>query len=151
MVLVDPAWEYWYLAFWAQVFAPSSGHVLFTFGLIVVSECFAEETQALAGAAFNTVAQFCMNLGVGVCQVAALGGGGASRGGEQSGASEDAVQVLRGYRASFWTIFAYMLVCVVAVVGLRKAGKVGLKRELGTAAESFQTSQHLKHELFMDC
>jgi hypothetical protein len=38
--------------------------------------------------------------------------------------------VLRGYRASFWTIFAYMAVCVVvAIVGLRKAGNVGLKRE----------------------
>jgi hypothetical protein len=37
---------------------------------------------------------------------------------------------LKGYRASYWLMFGYMIVCIViAVVGLRKVGKVGLKRE----------------------
>lgn len=134
MALVDPKWSYWYLEFWAQVFAPFSGDVLFTVGLIIVSDSFPEKTQALAGAVFNTVAQFGMSLGVGVCQVVALGvmdgEGGASHGEGDGAFEEDAGQVLKGYRASFWTMFAYMVVCgVIAVVGLRKAGRVGLKRE----------------------
>ncbi|KAF1964668.1 integral membrane protein [Bimuria novae-zelandiae CBS 107.79] len=131
MALVNPAWSYWYLEFWAQVFAPFSGDVLFTVGLIIVADSFPEKEQGLAGAVFNTVAQFGMSLGVGVCQVVALGvmdgNGGAGHG---EAFEEDKGQVLKGYRASFWTMFAYMLVCgVIAVAGLRKAGRVGLKRE----------------------
>jgi len=134
MALLNPAWNYWYLAFWAQVAAPFSADVLFTVGLIIVSDTFPEKTQALAGAVFNTVAQIGMSLGMGLCQVVALGvqGGDATGGGHHGGSSDDAdpKAVLRGYRASFWTIFAYMAVCVVvAIVGLRKAGNVGLKRE----------------------
>lgn len=140
MALVPPSWSYWKLAFWAQIFAPFSADVLFTVGLIIVSDNFPEETQALAGAVFNTVAQFGMSLGMGSCQVVALGiqdkeGGSASsggHGGDSSGAFEDQdpTAVLKGYRASYWLMFAYMIVCgFIAVVGLRKVGKVGLKRE----------------------
>lgn len=134
MALLDPTWNYWYLAFWAQVAAPFSADVLFTVGLIIVSDTFPEKTQALAGAVFNTVAQIGMSLGMGLCQVVALGvqGGDGTGGGHHGDASEaeDPAALLRGYRASFWTIFGYMAACVVvAVVGLRKTGRVGLKRE----------------------
>jgi hypothetical protein len=135
MALVDPSWSYWYLEFWAQIFAPMSGDVLFTVGLIIVSDNFPEKTQALAGAVYSTVAQFGMSLGVGLCQVVALGvmGSDAQGGtGHGGGAFEDADEgaVLKGYRAGFWTMFASMILCgLVAVVGLRNAGKVGLKRE----------------------
>lgn len=141
MALAPPAWSYWKLAFWAQIFAPFSADVLFTVGLIIVSDNFTEETQALAGAVFNTVAQIGMSLGMGSCQVVALGtqdkqggssGGGGHGGGDDTGAFEDSesLAVLKGYRASYWLMFSYMIVCgVIAVVGLRKAGKVGLKRE----------------------
>jgi MFS family permease len=137
MALLNPTWNYWYLAFWAQVAAPFSADVLFTVGLIIVSDTFPEKTQALAGAVFNTVAQIGMSLGMGLCQVVALGvqGGndGGDSGGQHSAATSDdvaATAVLKGYRASFWTVFAYMAACiVVSIVGLRKIGKVGLKRE----------------------
>jgi MFS family permease len=133
MALLNPEWNYFYLAFWAQAFAPFSADVLFTVGLIIVSDNFPEETQALAGAVFNTVAQFGMSLGMGSCQVVALGVIGSGKGGHSDGGaaeSEDPMELLKGYRASFWTMFGYMLVCVViAVVGLKKAGKVGLKRD----------------------
>jgi MFS family permease len=133
MALMNPAWPYWYTAFWAQMFAPFSADVLFTVGLIIVSDSFPERTQALAGAVFNTVAQFGMSLGMGSCQVVALGvqseGNKTSGSGEAYG-DEDTRGVLRGYRASYWLMFGYMVVCgCIAVVGLRKAGKVGLKRE----------------------
>lgn len=136
MAVMEPSWNYWYLAFWAQVAAPFSVDVLFTVGLIIVSDTFPERTQALAGAVFNTVAQIGMSLGMGLCQVVALGvqgkdGEGASGGhNEGSAGAGDVAGLLRGYRASFWTVFGYMAACVVvAIIGLRKAGKVGLKRE----------------------
>lgn len=138
MALMDPEWKYWYLAFWAQVFAPFSADVLFTVGLIIVSDNFPEDTQALAGAVFNTVAQFGMSLGMGSCQVVALGvqgenassGGGGHGGGAFADEEKDNGALLKGYRASYWMMFGYMVVCgAIAVVGLRRAGKVGLKRE----------------------
>jgi MFS family permease len=136
MALMPPAWSYWKVAFWAQILTPFSAGVLFTVGLIVVSDSFPEETQALAGAVFNTVAQFGMSLGMGSCQVVALGVQGSASGGYEHGSGsafedQDERAVLKGYRASFWLMFGYMVVCmVVAIVGLRKAGKVGLKKDL---------------------
>jgi MFS family permease len=128
MALLNPSWNYFYLAFWAQAFAPFSADVLFTFGLLIVSESFPEEEQALAGAVFNTVSQFGMSLVLGSCQVVALGVIGTSD--EGSVGEDDPKELLKGYRASFWTMFGYTLCCVViAVVGLRKAGKVGLKKD----------------------
>jgi hypothetical protein len=136
MALLDPGWNYFSLAFWAQVFAPFAADVLFTVGLIVVSGSFPEREQALAGAVFNTVAQFGMSLGMGSCQVVALGVIGTDErksgaaDGHGSAGSEDPKELLKGYRASFWTMFGYMLCCVViAIMGLRKAGKVGLKKD----------------------
>lgn len=128
MALLNPDWNYFYLAFWAQAFAPFSADVLFTVGLIIVSESFPEEEQALAGAVFNTVSQFGMSLVLGSCQVVALGVIGTDDKG--SAGEDDPEELLKGYRASFWTMFGYTLCCVViAVVGLRKAGKVGLKKD----------------------
>lgn len=135
MALVNPNWKYYYLELWAQMLAPLSGDVLFTVGLIVVSDSFPEGTQALAGAVFSTVAQFGTSLGVGICQVAALGvmGSDANLNGDSSGATssqDDAGDMLKGYRAGFWTMFALMVCCVViAIGGMRRTGKVGLKKD----------------------
>ncbi|KAJ9606693.1 hypothetical protein H2200_008701 [Cladophialophora chaetospira] len=133
MALVDPKWSYWYMEFWAQILAPMSGDVLFTVGLLIVSDEFPEEMQALAGAVFNTVAQFGIALGVGVCQVVSLGVGASAStghgGGEGQATSEDRA-LLKGYQASFWTMFAFMVTtAAIAVGGLRKAGRVGVKRD----------------------
>jgi MFS family permease len=134
MALVNPSWSYWYMEFWAQTLAPMSGDVLFTVGLLIISDQFPEKTQALAGAVFNTVAQFGMSLGIGICQVVALATSDQASG---HGPSEDSHDgdvdtsgLLKGYQASFWTMFAFAITCVVlAVGGLRKTGKVGLKRD----------------------
>jgi nitrate/nitrite transporter NarK len=133
MALVNPNWKYYYLELWAQMLAPLSGDVLFTVGLIIVSDNFPARTQALAGAVFSTVAQFGTSLGVGVCQVVALGvmGSGVnSNGDSHSTTSEVASDMLRGYRAGFWTMFAAMVCChFIANIGLRQTGKVGLKKD----------------------
>jgi MFS family permease len=133
MALVNPSWEYYYLELWAQILAPLSADVLYTVGLIIVSDNFPEKTQGLAGAVFSTVAQFGTSLGVGVCQVVALGVMGSdvnSSGDPNSTSPEDAGNMLRGYRAGFWTMFASMVCCVIiATAGLRSTGKVGLKKD----------------------
>ncbi|KAK5049843.1 hypothetical protein LTR84_003961 [Exophiala bonariae] len=133
MAIADPKWSYWYMQFWAQVLSPMSGDVLFTVGLLIVSDNFPEQMQALAGAVFNTVAQFGMSLGVGLCQVVALGVSGADSSSGHAGSGNDKTedaQSLRGYQASFWTMFAIMITCsLVAIAGLRKAGRVGVKRD----------------------
>lgn len=137
MAVMDPAWTYWYMAFWAQALSPVSVSVLVTVGMLIVSDVFPDKQQALAGAVFNTVANFGLSFGVGLCQLVALGvtdnqgqaGHGSGEGTEQDELPEGDV-LLRGYRASFWTMHGFMIICaVVAFFGLRKVGKVGLKRD----------------------
>lgn len=124
MALINPTWPYWSSAFVAQILQPISGDILFTVGLIVVSEAFPEDTQALAGAVFNMVAQFGNALGLAIMQVVStLISQEAS-----SGTHEEII--LEGYKASFWTMFALMVTCaVIGAMGLRRAGPIGLKRE----------------------
>lgn len=131
MALVNRYWSHWHLQFLAQVLSPVSGDVLFTVGLLVVSDQFPEETQALARAVFNTMSQFGWSLGIGVCQVVALGVGAAGHSLEDAARGTPAWRaLLHGYRAAFWTMFAAMLLCgAVAIGGLRRAGKVGVKRD----------------------
>ena len=134
MAVVDPKWSYWYMEFWAQVLAPMSGDVLFTVGLLIVSDEFPKEMQGLAGAVFNTVAQCGTSLIMGLCQIITLG---VSRHENPSveasvdhGSLEGSGQTLEGYQASFWTMFGMMFACsVIALGGLQKAGKVGVKKD----------------------
>lgn len=141
MAVVPPSWNYWYLEFWAQIFAPLSLDVLFTIGLIIVSSNFPKEMQALAGAIFSTVGLFGHSFGIGMCQLVAIGvmgrkgereegneGGEAAHSGAFAG--YDGSAMLDGFRAAFWMQFACMIAtALLAVYGLRKTGKVGLKRE----------------------
>ena len=55
MALIQPQWPYWYDAFPAQFLAVLGVDVIFTVGLLIVSEVFPSQTQALAGAVFNTI------------------------------------------------------------------------------------------------
>jgi MFS family permease len=128
MALVDPNWSYFYMEFWAQILAPMSGDVLFTVGLLIISDEFPGKTQALAGAVFNTVAQFGMSLGITVCQVVALTVNTREQGQKPPDSAEK--DLLKGYQASFWSMFAFSISCAfIALGGLRKAGKVGVKRD----------------------
>ena len=138
MATLDPSLSYWRGAFAAQLLCPVSANILFTVGLSIISEVFPEETQALAGAVFNTSAQFGTALGLCVLQIisssvtqkAALVEGSVrlltSR--EDVAMARDAL--LSGYRASFWALFGFGAACaVISGLGLRGTGRVGLKRE----------------------
>ncbi|KAK5128445.1 hypothetical protein LTR85_003113 [Meristemomyces frigidus] len=126
MAVISPRWPYWYDAFFAQVLAPLSADVLFTVGLLVVSDVFPTRTQALAGAVFNTASQLGVSIGLTIISIISTSVTAKSDRTEQ--ASPDAI--MAGYRAGFWAMFAWMvLACVVGGFGLRKIGKVGMKRD----------------------
>jgi hypothetical protein len=126
MAVIDPKWPYWYDAFFAQLLAPLSADVLFTVGLLVVSDIFPTRTQALAGAVFNTVAQFGTSIGLTAMAVISSSATKSSKYVEKT--EPDALMV--GYRASFWAAFSWIaLACFIGAFGLRKLGKVGLKKD----------------------
>jgi MFS family permease len=82
--------------------------------------------QALSGAVFNTCAQLGTAIGLTVTSVIAASVTNASHYADK--ASPDAL--MAGYRAVFWTMFAWMLfVCLVCLLGLRRVGRIGVKRD----------------------
>lgn len=100
--------------------------MLFTVGILVVSEVFPERDQALAGAIFNTLAQFGTSIGLAVMGIITNSVTRQSQ--YQSQTSPDALEA--GYRATFWATFALMIItCCIGAFGLRKIGKVGVKRD----------------------
>ncbi|EHK20863.1 uncharacterized protein TRIVIDRAFT_192541 [Trichoderma virens Gv29-8] len=117
---------YWFNAFFAQLVSPISADILFTVGLLVVSDVFPARTQALAGAVFNTVAQFGTSIGLTIMAVISASVTKSSK--LQDKNSPDALMM--GYRASFWAAFAWMgMACFIGGFGLRRMGMVGLKRD----------------------
>lgn len=124
MAVIKVKSSYWANAFVAQLLGPVSTDVLFTVGLIIISDNFPDNTQALAGAVFNTASQFGQALAVGVMQIV------STLVTKDSGNKTKALAVMEGLRASFWTMFGLMMVCTIwGAIGLQKTGKVGLKRD----------------------
>lgn len=124
MAVLQPSWPYWGNAFVAQLLQPISCDALFTIGLIVITDIFPEDTQALAGAVFNTAGQFGSALGLAILQVI------STRVTKEKEGMDETVALMEGYRASFWTMFAFMMLCTaIGGLGLRKTGKIGLKND----------------------
>jgi MFS family permease len=132
MAVINVQWPYWYDAFFAQLLAPLSADILFTVALLVISDVFPPRMQALAGAVFNTVSQFGNSLGLTIMAVisSAVTRHAAS---SSSTAGEDdssPAALLAGYRAGFWAAFAWMMLAFfIGAFGLRRIGKVGVKRD----------------------
>lgn len=100
--------------------------VLFTVAALVITSAFPDRTQALAGAVFQTLAQFGNSLGLAI--MASI----SSSVTEQSAipAKTSPAALMEGYRVTFWVSFGWALLAVIiGSLGLRKAGHVGLKRE----------------------
>lgn len=126
MALINPDWPYWYSAFWAMCLSPVSSDVLFTVSALVITSVFPDKTQALGGAVFQTVAQFGTSLGLAV--TASISSSVTKNSKFMVKNSPDAL--MAGYRVTFWVSFAWMLMaCAIGGLGLRKAGKVGLKKD----------------------
>jgi MFS family permease len=124
MAVLQPSWPYWGNAFIAQLLQPICCDALFTVGLIVITDVFPEDTQALAGAVFNTASQFGSALGLAILQVI------STRVTEEKHGMDETMALMEGYRASFWTMFALMMLCAaIGGWGMRKTGKIGLKTD----------------------
>ncbi|KAH6960259.1 major facilitator superfamily domain-containing protein [Fusarium avenaceum] len=122
MALTQPMSSYWLGPFFAQLLLPFSIDVLFTVGLLIISEGFPEDRQSFAGALFNTAAQLGNALGLAIVQVVSAAVT------KRTAAPDSTDAILEGYRACFWFDFALMLVCVVVGgFGMQRAGKIGLK------------------------
>ncbi|GFF94650.1 aminotriazole resistance protein [Aspergillus lentulus] len=126
MAIIDPEWSWWYCAFWAMLLGPLSADVIFTVANLIITDAFTPKTQGLAGAVFNVVAQFGTSIGL---TIFAIISAGVTQGSSYENKKSPEALML-GYRAVFWTCFGLMMAaCCFGAWGLRKVGKVGLKRE----------------------
>lgn len=100
--------------------------MIFTVANLVIADSFSPKTQGLAGAVFNTIAQF--GTSIGLTAFAIISATITQNSAYTDKGSPDALMV--GYRAVFWTCFGLMMAASgIGAWGLRKVGKVGLKRE----------------------
>lgn len=121
MAITQPSWPYWYSAFWAQVVGPLSIDVSFIVGSLVIAEVFSGKSQARGAAVFSTFSQLGVSIGLCIMSVISTNVAGGKHGTEA---------LLQGYRASFWTQFGWIAAsALIAAVGLRKLGTVGMKRD----------------------
>lgn len=100
--------------------------MLFTISNSVTTQAFPDGMHGIAGGVFNTVSNIGTSVGLAITAVIAASVTMATDGDGKSNAEE----LMKGYRAAFWTCFGAS-VAVLAVVGLgmRRIGKVGLKRD----------------------
>jgi hypothetical protein len=106
--------------------------VLWTVSSLVICRAFPSNAQALAGSVFNTISQLGNSVGLAVAAViaASVSARDKSDSSSDTGSSQNPQQLLEGYRAAYWTIFAGMVVvCLVSGFGLRNVGKVGVKQD----------------------
>jgi hypothetical protein len=93
--------------------------VLFCVGLVTISKEFSDDTKALAGAVFNTMAQFGTSIGLAIIGIVASSVTRASRFEDK----ESAAALFEGYKGAFWTSLGLTLAtAALALVGLRKVG-----------------------------
>ncbi|KAF2269679.1 integral membrane protein [Lojkania enalia] len=131
--LQDPSWSYWVSAFPGMLINVISTDLLFNISNLVITTNFPGKSQALAGGVFNTVAQLGNSIGLAVtAMIAAAVSDAAGRGKTAtSGSLTYNYSLLQGYRSGFWICFAAAVVStLISSFGLRKAGKVGKKKDL---------------------
>jgi len=123
MALASPSWSYWAAAFPAVVIIPVGADSLFTISNLVITSQFPGSTQGLAGGVFNTVSQVGKSVGLALGAVIANSVTARAKG-------TDEQVLLEGYKATFWFCLALnVTTLLLGVWGLRKIGKVGLKRD----------------------
>lgn len=105
MVTVKVDENYWFSPFWALLLSPVNPDVLFTVSNLVISDAFPTQIQSLAGGVFNEIAQF--GNAVGLAVTAAIAASVTDHSGIP--VSDHEAALMRGYRASVWTIFASAL------------------------------------------
>ena len=90
---------------------------------LIITDVFSADTQALAGAVFNTVAQ--VGTWAGIAIMAVISASVTEESSWPDKASSEAL--MQGYRTVFWACFALMvLMTLVGMWGLRAVKKIGV-------------------------
>ena len=126
LAFTSPSWNYWIAMFPAMCLIPLSSDLLFNVANLVITSSFSSSDQTLAGGVFSTVSQLGSSIGLAVTGALASS---RSASVSKTGATASQVQ-LEGIRAAFFTCVAAAIISsLISTIGLRKSGKVGLKRE----------------------
>ncbi|KAI9722833.1 MAG: hypothetical protein M1828_004399 [Chrysothrix sp. TS-e1954] len=126
LIYTKPSQMYWPMEFPAMVLQPFGADSLYTIANLVTTSQFSGELQGIAGGVFNTVSQIGKSIGLALASVVANTVTQRSRFEDKK--SPEAL--FEGYRAAFWFCFALnVATLVLSLLGLRKIGKVGLKRD----------------------
>lgn len=126
LAVMGPRDSYWEFAFPSIALVALGPDVLFTASNLVITDAFPDRTQALAGAVFNTIAQIGKSVGLALTSMIA---NSIALKHEHEGQSK-VMSLLEGYHVAWWYVFGTSAATiVVSSVGLRKVGKLGLKRE----------------------
>ncbi|KAI9837840.1 MAG: hypothetical protein M1819_006774 [Sarea resinae] len=126
MAIANPSWTYWSCAFIATLLSPIGADTLFTVSNLVITSVFPPRTHGLAGGVFNTLSQIGNSVGLAVTAI--LASSVTARSHPANKSSPEAL--MQGYRATFWACLGAMLLTVlISACGLRRIGKVGLKKE----------------------
>lgn len=127
--LQEPSWTYWAAGFPGMCLGVISTDLLFNIANLVITTQFPGRRQALAGGVFNTVTQLGNSIGTAVTAMIAASVTEAEMRGDDG--VKTAAAMLKGYRSAFWACFAAAAISIVtSSVGLRKAGKVGAKKDV---------------------
>lgn len=109
--------------------------VNFTVATLIITDIFPAETQALAGAVYQTVAQ--LGISTSIAIMAVISNAVTDR--SQFGDKDSPEALMKGFRAVFWACLAMMLVSTLAGMwGLR-----GVKR-IGTGEQHRSTENAVK-------
>ncbi|PNS14286.1 Quinidine resistance protein 1 [Sphaceloma murrayae] len=126
MTFATPSSSFWTSGFIANVLSAVGVDALFTVANLLITSVFPKKTQALAGGVFNTVGQIGKSVGVALSAVVASSVTAKTLYPDKH--SPDAL--MDGYRGSFWFNFGLcVMTLALGLVGLRKIGKVGHKRD----------------------
>ncbi|KAF6808726.1 integral membrane protein [Colletotrichum plurivorum] len=117
--------SYWQAMFQAMALNPIGADLMYTIAMLVVTNAFPLETQALAGGVFNMLAQIGKSVGIATTAIIA----------QQVTTPlmkdvEMREALLRGYHAGWWYNCGISFVSVgVGFWGLRSVGRLGIKRD----------------------
>lgn len=118
--------SYWSAAFLGIFLNPIGADTLFTVSNLLITSVFPTKTQGLAGGVFNTIAQIGKSVGLATSAIVAASITHRSK--HKDKHSPEAL--LEGYHAAWWYNFAQTVFLVfVSIWGLRKIGRVGIKRD----------------------
>ena len=109
-----------------MILQPVGADSLYTIANLFTSSQFSGELQGIAGGVFNTVSQIGKSIGLALASVVA--NTVTQRSSYEDKKSPEAL--FEGYKAAFWFCFALnVATLLLSLLGLRKIGKVGLKRD----------------------